>query len=361
MQSRLRIAGHGLQPLLLMFPLGLFWMAFVFDLATLLGAPALIGTVAFWNLVAGLGGGLLAALTAGFDAASATGPAARIFVLALLLDAGVLITFAVLTLMRVRDPDRTVNASLLLVELAGLAAAGFGAWFGGRLADPRAPVADPRQHRTAGLRGGRLNTGLANTGVSEAGRLETGLSEVGHWDTGLLDTSPPDTGFLDGGRLNTGLVDTSPLNTGFLDTISPRRRPGGRPEAGRPEAGRSHGPQLTGFRQHLTAAGRSEAGRLRGPEPTGFRQHLTAAGLWKRWTELQQWIRWGDGPEGRVPQVRGGQPSATSVRRGRPDSEKCANQAAHSGTEAMPRAASASARVRQTRRSRRPPSSSLVR
>jgi uncharacterized membrane protein len=167
MQSRLRIAGHGMQPLLLMFPLGLFWTAFVFDLATLLGAPALIGTVAFWNLVAGLGGGLLAALTAGFDAATAAGPASRIFVLALLLDAGVLITFAVLTLMRVRDPDRTVNAGLLLVEVAGVAAAGFGAWFGGRLADPRAPVADPRPPRATGpradglLNGGRLDTGHA--------------------------------------------------------------------------------------------------------------------------------------------------------------------------------------------------------
>jgi uncharacterized membrane protein len=359
MQSRLRIAGHGLQPLLLMFPLGLFWMAFVFDLATLLGAPALIGTVAFWNLVAGLGGGLLAALTAGFDAATATGPAARVFVLALLLDAGVLITFAVLTLMRVRDPDRTVNASLLLVELAGLAAAGFGAWFGGRLADPGAPVADPRRPRTAGRRAGRLNTGLVDTGplgtglwdtgpldtgLLDGGRLNSGLVDTGPLSTGLWDTGPLDTGLLDGGRLNSGLVDTGPLNTGFPDTISPGRRPGGRPGAGRPRADRSG------------------AGRPHSPESAGFRQHLTAAALWKRWTELQRWIRWGDGPEGRVPQVRGGQASATSVRRGPPDAQRCANQAAHSGTKATPRtAASASARVRQTGRSSQPPSSSLVR
>jgi uncharacterized membrane protein len=172
MQSRLRIAGHGVQPLLLMFPLGLFWIAFVFDLASLLGAPALIGTVAFWNLVAGLGGGLLAALTAGFDAATATGPAARVFVLALLLDVGVLITFAVLTLMRVRDPDRTVNANLLLVELTGLVAAGFSAWFTGRLADPRAPVADPRPPRTAGLRATDLLTpDRSDTGPRTVNRL----------------------------------------------------------------------------------------------------------------------------------------------------------------------------------------------
>ncbi|GAA4941510.1 DUF2231 domain-containing protein [Actinoplanes utahensis] len=143
MQSRLRLGGHGVQPLLLMFPLGLFWMAFVFDLATLLGAPAMIGTVAYWNIVAGLVGGLPAAVAAGVDAFSAVGPeSTRIGFLALLLDVGVLIVFAVLALMRVRTPDRAADPGLLLLELCGLLVAAFGAWFSGRFADPRAPVAE---------------------------------------------------------------------------------------------------------------------------------------------------------------------------------------------------------------------------
>ncbi|WP_344252009.1 DUF2231 domain-containing protein [Actinoplanes campanulatus] len=153
-QSRLRLAGAGVQPLLLMFPLGLFWMAFLFDLATTLGAPPLIGTVAFWNLVAGLIGGLLAALAAAVDAFGASDPAAaRIFFLALLLDVGVLIVFAVLTLMRVRGHDRSADGGLLALEAAALALAGFTAWFSGRLADPQAPVSDPRpsHRRGAGL------------------------------------------------------------------------------------------------------------------------------------------------------------------------------------------------------------------
>jgi uncharacterized membrane protein len=200
MQSRLRIAGHGLQPLLLMFPLGLFWIAFVFDLASLLGAPALIGTVAFWNLVAGLGGGLLAALPAGADVAGATGPAARVFVLALLIDVGVLITFAVLTLMRVRDPDRIVTTNLLLVELAGLAAAGFGAWFSGRLADPRAPVADPRPSRIAGrLADDLLNTDKPNTGAAD--RRERAALPTSALPTSGPQTSKPSTSRLQ--RLST--------------------------------------------------------------------------------------------------------------------------------------------------------------
>ena len=141
MQSRLRVAGQRVQPLLLMFPLGLFTMALFFDLATVLGAPHLIGTVAYWNIVAGLVGGLVAALVAGVDAFGARDPlVARIGFVSLLIDFGVLILFAVLTLMRFRDPDRAIDAGLLVVELGGLAVAGFGAWYGGRFGDPYAPM-----------------------------------------------------------------------------------------------------------------------------------------------------------------------------------------------------------------------------
>ncbi|MEU4426586.1 DUF2231 domain-containing protein [Actinoplanes sp. NPDC024001] len=149
MQSRLLLAGQAVRPLLLMFPLGLFTMAVLFDLATVLGAPRLIGTLAYWNIVAGLVGGLVAALAAGVDAFGAHDPAlARIAFISLLMDFGVLILFAVLTLMRFRDPDRAADPGLLLVELAGLLLAGFGAWYGGRFGDPYAPMVRLRSRRT---------------------------------------------------------------------------------------------------------------------------------------------------------------------------------------------------------------------
>ncbi|MDT4992217.1 MAG: hypothetical protein QOH97_2109, partial [Actinoplanes sp.] len=37
MDSRLRVSGQAIQPVLVMFPLGLFAMAVLFDLAVLLG------------------------------------------------------------------------------------------------------------------------------------------------------------------------------------------------------------------------------------------------------------------------------------------------------------------------------------
>ena len=135
--------------MLLMFPLGLVAMAFLFDLASLLGAPYLIGTLAFWNIVAGLAGGVLAALACGYDAVTARDPrSARISFLSLLIDVGVLILFAVLTLMRVRSPDRVVDGGLLVVETIGVALAAFGAWYGGRFGDPHAPMSRIERRRT---------------------------------------------------------------------------------------------------------------------------------------------------------------------------------------------------------------------
>jgi uncharacterized membrane protein len=125
MQSRLRLGGNAVQPLLLMFPLGLFAVAVMLDLASLLGAPAVVGTVAYWHVVAGLAGGVLAVLAGAFDT-----PAR---VLVLLLDLGVLFFFAVLALIRVRSGDRLAEPGLFLLEVAGLAAAFAGSWRGGRL------------------------------------------------------------------------------------------------------------------------------------------------------------------------------------------------------------------------------------
>ncbi len=131
MQSR-----NSVQPVLLMFPLGLFAVAIILDLATVLGAPAIIGTLAYWNLVAGLFGGIFGAVVG------------RPRVAVLLLDMGVLFYFAVLTLVRVRSGDRSADPGLLPLELLGLAAAVTGSWFGGRL-DPnhssgmRRPASSP--------------------------------------------------------------------------------------------------------------------------------------------------------------------------------------------------------------------------
>jgi uncharacterized membrane protein len=139
--SRLLVGNNAVQPLLLMFPLGLLAVAAVFDVSHTAGAPDLVGRLAYCTIVAGLLGGVLTAAISWIDVAVTGHPhALRTGALRLLLDLAVLILFAVVALVRMRTPDRTAAPGLLLIELAGLALAGFSAWFAGRLGGARVPT-----------------------------------------------------------------------------------------------------------------------------------------------------------------------------------------------------------------------------
>jgi uncharacterized membrane protein len=141
MESRLKIAGQAVQPILVMFPLGLFAMAVIFDVADLLGGPSILGTLAYWNIVAGLVAGVLATLAGAIDIAFVRrADTKRLGVMRVLLNMGVLILFAVILMVRVGDPDRAAGGGLFLLELIALALTGFGAWFGGELANGRTPA-----------------------------------------------------------------------------------------------------------------------------------------------------------------------------------------------------------------------------
>jgi len=140
MDSRLRIANQAIQPVLVMFPLGLFAMAVLFDLANLLGGPEILGQLAYWNVVAGLISGVLAALAGAVDLMFIRNgtPAKRVGVLQTLANMGVLILFAVILMLRMRTPDRVAGGGILAIEVLALAAAIFGAWYGGELVNRRA-------------------------------------------------------------------------------------------------------------------------------------------------------------------------------------------------------------------------------
>jgi uncharacterized membrane protein len=138
MESRLRIAGQAVHPVLVMFPLGLFTMAVLFDMGNVLGGPDILGSLAYWNIVAGLVGGVLVALAAAIDLALMRGTRAkRRGVLQNLMNMGVLILFAVIVMLRMQSPDRVAGAGLLVVELIALVAAFFGAWYGGEIVHRR--------------------------------------------------------------------------------------------------------------------------------------------------------------------------------------------------------------------------------
>ena len=145
MESRLRIAGQAVHPVLVMFPLGLFTMAVLFDMGNVLGGPAILGALAYWNILAGLVGGVLVVLAGAVDLALMPGTRAkRLAVLHNMANMGVLILFAVILMLRMQSPDRVAGAGLVVVELVALMAGFVGAWFGGEIVNRRTAPAFPQ-------------------------------------------------------------------------------------------------------------------------------------------------------------------------------------------------------------------------
>jgi uncharacterized membrane protein len=135
MESRLTVGGHPIHPILVMFPLGLFATAVVFDAGNVLGGPALLGEVAYWTIGAAIVGGLLVALAGVVEVMFVRSDitAKRAGVMQGLANFGVLLMFTVILLVRIGSTDRTAGGGLLVVELLALVAAVIGAWYGGEL------------------------------------------------------------------------------------------------------------------------------------------------------------------------------------------------------------------------------------
>ncbi|MFB9356599.1 DUF2231 domain-containing protein [Actinoplanes nipponensis] len=121
MENRLSIRGNAVQPVLVMFPLGLLAVAVLLDVFRLLGGPGIIGTLAYCTVIAGLLGGLTTALTVHLGEITGGNRArARTAARRFLLDGAVLLIFAVVLLLRMRTPERTAGPGLLVVEVLGL-------------------------------------------------------------------------------------------------------------------------------------------------------------------------------------------------------------------------------------------------
>jgi uncharacterized membrane protein len=136
MESRLRIAGEAVHPVLMMFPLGLFTIAVLFDLANVLGGPDIVGQLAYWNILAGLAGGVLVVLAAAIDVLFVrNGRAKRVGILRNLMNMGVLFLYAVVLMLRMQSPNRVAGWGILAVEILALVGAFYAAWFAGELAN----------------------------------------------------------------------------------------------------------------------------------------------------------------------------------------------------------------------------------
>jgi uncharacterized membrane protein len=62
MESKAKLVGHAIHPMLIVFPLGLLGMAVIFDILRLATGNTGFATAAYWNIVAGIVTGLVAAV-----------------------------------------------------------------------------------------------------------------------------------------------------------------------------------------------------------------------------------------------------------------------------------------------------------
>ncbi len=135
MESRFKLLGHPVHPMLIVFPLGLLSTAVVFDVLYLLTGNEDLAIFSFWAIAAGLVGGLAAAIFGLIDwlaipnetrakSVGLTHGIGNVVIVGL---------FAVSWLMRMDDPAFGPNLLPFLLALAGAALALFTAWLGGEL------------------------------------------------------------------------------------------------------------------------------------------------------------------------------------------------------------------------------------
>src|SRR5215207_2102161 len=135
MESRAKMLGHPVHPMLIVFPLGLFISAVVFDLARLWSGNDTLAVVSFWNIAGGILGGLLAAVFGLLDwlAIPAGTRAKRIGLFHGALNVTMVMLFAAVWIARTALPDHAPTPFVVGIEATGIALALVAGWLGGEL------------------------------------------------------------------------------------------------------------------------------------------------------------------------------------------------------------------------------------
>ena len=137
MESRAKVLGHPIHPMLIVLPLGLFIGAAVFDAIYLWRGSATIATVGYWNIAGGIVGGLLAAVFGLIDwlAIPAGTRAKRIGVWHALSNVVAILGFALVFWTRYSSGQLATTSGLFTVEVIALLIGAVGGWLGGELVD----------------------------------------------------------------------------------------------------------------------------------------------------------------------------------------------------------------------------------
>jgi uncharacterized membrane protein len=145
MESRVKLFGHPVHPMLVVFPLGLLATAVIFDLLYLIFDNRLLPTASYYMIAAGILGGLLAAIFGFIDwLALPTGSRAKnIGLWHGLGNVVIVVLFAVSWLMRGNNVDFLPDSAALTLSFAGALLALITAWIGGELVYRLGVAVDP--------------------------------------------------------------------------------------------------------------------------------------------------------------------------------------------------------------------------
>jgi uncharacterized membrane protein len=151
MESKVKLLGHPIHPMLIVLPLGLFIAAVVFDAVYMWRGSTAFATAAYWNIAGGIVGGLLAAVFGLIDWIAIPGGtrAKRIGLLHGGANVVVVLIFALVWLMRGNTPGAAPTTTLFALEVVGLALGSVGGWLGGELVDRLGVGVDDGAHLDA--------------------------------------------------------------------------------------------------------------------------------------------------------------------------------------------------------------------
>jgi uncharacterized membrane protein len=136
MESRAKMFGHAIHPMLIVFPLGLFAAAVLFDLIRIFHGGGAWGEAAFYDIAVGVVGGLLAAIF-GFIDWLAIPAGTRAKAIGLWHGSGnflIVVLFIVSWLIRLPNPASPSIVAFVLA-LVAVAMALVTGWLGGELVE----------------------------------------------------------------------------------------------------------------------------------------------------------------------------------------------------------------------------------
>ena len=147
MESRAKLFGHPIHPMLIVFPLGLLAMALIFDILHFAMGNGYWSEIAYWMIAAGVISGLVAAPFGLVDwlAIPSGTRAKRIGALHGVGNLIVVVLYAASWWMRRAAPQDPVTVAYVL-SFAGGVLALFTGWLGGELVDRLAVGVDPGAH-----------------------------------------------------------------------------------------------------------------------------------------------------------------------------------------------------------------------